>query len=212
MFTRVPTHRRPHATTNGSRRRVRVVVGVLLVFVTAAAVGLENMRDARLVDAARDWFGAPSAAGAADHVSVPPRPARPSARRWRGVLHALDLRREQAWENGHRRQLATVFVPGSAVLGRDVSRLTAYLRRGLCVSGVTMRYRHIEIVATGPGLVRLRVVDRLQATAAHEADGVASRALPTDRPSRHLITLTRTGVGWRIAEITWAAHRRPRPG
>ncbi len=208
----VPTHRRPQAATIRSRRCVLVVVGVLLVFVTTAAVGLVALRETPLGEVARDRPEASYAAGAGGEESPPPTSGRRAEGRWGDVLQRLDRRREQAWRTARPRALATVFAPGSAVLRRDVARLAAYLRRGFRVSGVTMHFERIRVVARRPGRVRLQVVDRLQATAVHQLGGVATRALPTDRPSRHLITVARMSAGWRIADVTWPGHRPPRPG
>lgn len=224
MPTRVPTHRRPQAAIPRSWRCV-LAVGVLLVFGTAGGVGLvltslqAPTADVRQGSRTTSYAAGTSSADGADGADAGAvGPVRPgghglsTAPRWLRVLNRLDLRRQQAWRRGSPQRLARVFAPDSRVLRRDAAHLAGYERRGLRVSGVAMQYWQVQVVGRRRGLVRLRVLDRLQAAAVRGPLDSSIRLLPTDRPSRQLITLSRAGVGWRIADIvTWTRHTRPRP-
>jgi hypothetical protein len=93
-----------------------------------------------------------------------------------------------------------VYTPQSRALSLDRSQIRRYHRRGLHVNGVHLDFGRVVVLHREPHLVRLRVVDRLSPMTALTRSG-SPRSLPRDRPSRHLLVLRRTAVGWRIARV-----------
>ena len=126
--------------------------------------------------------------------------SQPTESRWASVLHRLDERREHAYVQADPSLFDQVYVRGSPVRGADVRLLRSYVRRGLELEAVPMHLRDVEVIAQSDRRVRLRVVDRLGVVRVRHADG-PWRALPTDRPTKRIITLRRGVDGWRIAEI-----------
>jgi hypothetical protein len=121
-------------------------------------------------------------------------------RRWLQVLDEISERRANAWRQGDAGLLRGVFVPGSAELAADTQMLHGYLRRGLLVSGVHVRFLAVEVQSQQPGSVTLLVVDRLGPAVAHDSAGDVQR-LPHDLPSRHQIELRQVDTQWRIARV-----------
>ncbi|UYM05447.1 hypothetical protein [Solicola gregarius] len=121
--------------------------------------------------------------------------------RWQSVLRQLDAARERAFVRGDAGLLGRVYVPGSDVRRADARLIRAYERRGLELDAVPMRVRDVEVVSRAERRVLLRVLDRLGAVRVRAPAGGAWRPLPRDRPSEHVITLTNTRAGWRIAGI-----------
>ncbi|MGH3507570.1 MAG: hypothetical protein ACRDO2_10250, partial [Nocardioidaceae bacterium] len=129
----------------------------------------------------------------------------PTKRRWRLVLERLDRAREHAWRSGRVGDLRQVWTATSSGLAADRQMLRAWLARGHRVAGVAMAYGSVRMLHQGRHTVVLRCVDRLD-----RAVGLPSRQLstgpptlplPTDRPTRHHITLVRTDGGWRLSEV-----------
>ncbi len=126
--------------------------------------------------------------------------------RWGTLLARLDAVRERAWRQGSTALLSRVYAEGSPELTADRRHLRAYLARGLRVEGVSLTVRRLTVVAVRQGWVRLRVVERLGPVQAMTVDGRA-RALPSDRPTCHLIDLSRDD-GWRIARVVAGSEAR----
>jgi hypothetical protein len=116
------------------------------------------------------------------------------------VLHRLDAERAVAWLRGDPALLGHVYVTPSPALRRDQRALSGYLHRGLVVRGVHLRVARVRLLVRRPGLVTLRVVDRLGAMTAVDVGGERMR-LPRDQPTRHLLRLRRTVHQWRIAAV-----------
>jgi hypothetical protein len=116
------------------------------------------------------------------------------------VLGRLDAARAAAWLRGDLAMLGRVYLTRSAALRRDQRTLSEYLDRGLVVRGVHLRIARVRLLARRPGLVTLRVVDRLGAMTAVDTDGERMR-LPRDQPTRHLLVLRRAVDRWRIAAV-----------
>jgi hypothetical protein len=212
----VARHLRPRgswARRSSVTGSVVAVVLVLVLVAVTAVVGLRVLRER-----------VPAASGLAARQTVqpvppvtaataPPRPGRSTgphtprrrappdtATRWAAVLHRLDAVRAAAWLHGDPTLLGRVYVTSSPALRRDRRALGGYLHRGLVVRGVHLRFARVRLVARRPGLVTLRVVDRLGVMAAVDVDGERLR-LPRDQPTRHLLMLRRTVDRWRIAAI-----------
>ncbi len=134
--------------------------------------------------------------------SAYPKQAVPTRRetRWLSVVSGLDAVRERAWRTGRPALLRTVYVEGSLLLERDQRMLHAYAERGLRVSGASLELKRIRVVARQPGVVRLVLVDELDRLVAWARSG-ATRQLPDDQPSRHLLELRREAGGWQIAAV-----------
>lgn len=126
-------------------------------------------------------------------------PSRPVTR-WRHVLESLLARRASAYAEANAAALASVYLPGSAVLERDREILRDWHRRGLTVRGASVRLHSVHLVDHSPDRAVLRVVDRLAGAVAVATDG-STRALPHDRPTRHRVLLVKTVQGWRISSV-----------
>jgi len=184
-------------------------VGVIAVIaVIAAAVGWLVMRgpDAsadglRSLEAASTT--APAPAESVLPTTAPSHQRGPAATRWYAVLARLDATRERAWRSGSVVLLAQVYAAGSPELELDQANLRAYLDRGLRVEGVSLTVGRLTVVERHRHRVRLCIVDELGPLQATTSDGRA-RALPRDRPTRHLIDLRRDG-DWRIARVVTVA-------
>jgi hypothetical protein len=142
--------------------------------------------------------------------SAPPGPAvtassptapRVGSARWRRVLDQLNDKRHAAWLRGDPRLLREVYLPRSRPLARDREALREYLSRGLRVHGVRLQFARVHVLARSPGLICLRVVDRLNEMTARASDG-RILPLPLDQPTRHRIVLRLLGGSWRIAAVS----------
>jgi hypothetical protein len=120
--------------------------------------------------------------------------------RWGRVLGRLDRVRGRAFASGEVAALGAVYQAGSAVLHRDRAVLRGYVARGLTVHGVGFDLLDVRIRRAAPGVVVLRVVDRLRLATARSGGG-ARLPLPRDGPTVHRLTLIREGGGWRIAAV-----------
>jgi hypothetical protein len=115
------------------------------------------------------------------------------------VLHRWDRARATAWAAGDVAALRALYTPGSPAGRADVALLSRYLDRGLRVRGLATQVFSVTVLAAGPGLVRLRVVDRL-------AGGLACARhrcvpLPRDQADRRTITLRRSHGRWLVADV-----------
>ncbi len=175
---------------------VALTVGVLLVFVTAAWLGLALHRTPGAEQAPADVSGG--------NATAKPGTGDPSrilvARHWAVVLERLDRRRDQAWRRGRPHDLRQVFTIGSSALYADRAAMRGYLQRGYTVGGARVRFWDVQVQARRAGVVQLDVIDRLEPVSVAGAAGTWT-PLPADRPTRHLITLAATRAGWRISQV-----------
>jgi hypothetical protein len=123
-----------------------------------------------------------------------------AAEQWASVLARLDRRRAKAYATGDPALLRAVYVPGSAVLRRDQVMLARYVRRGLHIRGLRMHVADLRVGAVRPGLVVLRVRDRV---AAGTVSGRGHRRpLPADDLDARLLTLRRVDRGvWLVGGV-----------
>lgn len=117
------------------------------------------------------------------------------------MLERLNDKRHTAWLRGDPRLLGEVYLPRSRALALDREVMRDYLSRGLRVHGVRLHFGRVILVARSPGLVFLRVVDRLDAMTAIASDG-RDLPLPLDQPTRHRIVLRPLHGSWRIAAVS----------
>lgn len=115
------------------------------------------------------------------------------------VLGALDERRAHALAHDDPEALAEVYPPESTLLAADRAVLDAYRERGLRLRGGAVERLSCRTAAERPGRYEVDVVDRVSESAVEASDG--RRALPRDRPTRHLVTLVRTPGGWRVERV-----------
>lgn len=115
------------------------------------------------------------------------------------VLGALDERRAHALEHDDPAALAQVYRPGSTLLAADEAVLDAYRERGLRLRGGRVERLACTTAQEEPGRFEVDVVDRVAEAAVEAPDG--RRALPRDRPSRHVVTLVWTSEGWRVERV-----------
>lgn len=115
------------------------------------------------------------------------------------VLDTLDERRARALEQDDPEALARVYAPGSTLLAADRALIGAYRERGLRLHGGRVERLSCVTVREGPGRLEVDVVDRVAGASVVAPDG--RRALPRDRPSRHVVTLAWTPEGWRVERV-----------
>lgn len=128
--------------------------------------------------------------------------------RWFSVLRRLVSRRSAAWRLGRPRLLQRVFVAGSTVLRRDRAMLRAYQARGLTVRAVRSHLLGILEIRSAPAYAVLSVTDQLGPATAVDRRG-SSQLLPADRPTRHLVVLSRKAGRWLIARVAaWPPQAR----
>ena len=126
------------------------------------------------------------------------------------VLSGWDRQRAAAYASGDVAALRALYVPGSGTGRQDAAVLRAYADRGLVVRGLRMQVLACDISYSGPGRIRLVVTDRVQGAVVVRGaarDPTAIR-LPSDRPSRRVVTFVRRAGRWLVAEVRPAARRR----
>ncbi|GAA3535887.1 hypothetical protein GCM10022234_35780 [Aeromicrobium panaciterrae] len=116
---------------------------------------------------------------------------------WAGVLGELDDVRAEAFAHRDAALLDKVYAPGSSGRTQDASIISAYASRGARVTGADLVLLSCTVRSSSAEQVRLDVVDQLESSRIVWDDGT-SRALPTDQPTRRVVTLIRTRDGWRI--------------
>lgn len=116
---------------------------------------------------------------------------------WRVVLAHLDEARAGAFTDADVSGLDAVYPAGSELQQQDRDLLGSYRERGLTLDGMHMRVRSLEVLDRTATSARLSVVDQLGPTRVRTADG-HWRELPSDRPTRRIVTLELTAAGWRI--------------
>lgn len=117
------------------------------------------------------------------------------------VLGEWTRLRSAAWTAGDPAALAALYGPGSRAGRADLALLRRYLRRGLTVQGMQTQLVSVDVRRRGPGLLVLGVTDRLVGGIAVAEDGSRLR-LPTDQPTRHVVTLRLVGGDWRVERIS----------
>jgi len=115
------------------------------------------------------------------------------------VLDALDERRAVALERDDPAALGQVYPDGSMLRAADERLLAAYRARGLRLHGARVEQLSCRTTQERAGVYVVDVVDRVGGVSARGADG--ERALPRDRPTRHVVELHHHPGGWRLAVV-----------
>lgn len=181
----------------------------VLVLVALAAAGVLAGRLAVLVLDARtppapEARPATVAPGTGWPTALSPTPPAPSgvAVRAASVLHAWDDARAAAYARGDPAALRRLYVPGSSAGLRDAKVLRAYAERGLVVRGLRTQVLALQVLASDPGRVKLKVTDR---RSGGRAVGRGLRVLlPHDAPSTRVVVLRSGAVGegkWRVVSV-----------
>ena len=149
-------------------------------------------------------------------TAVPDRPAppvpRPVSAQLPAAVAAIDVlrdwdeRRARAWAEGDVPGLRRLYTPGSRTGRHDRAALTAYVDRGLRVTGLRMQLVAVEVERSGADALALVVTDRM--TRAVARGGAETVVLPRDQASTWRVSLRRTAGEWRVAEV----RRAPSPG
>lgn len=126
---------------------------------------------------------------------------------WAAALAQLDATRARAFAEADLRHLDEVYAAGSPAKLADAATISAYARRGGRVHGAQLRILSCRVVSVAERRVRLDVVEELGPSRVVWNDTTSS-ALPQDRPSRRVVTLVRTRVGWLIAGSRDVSPRR----
>lgn len=140
-------------------------------------------------------------AGCADHRGAALRPGVTAA----GILRGWDARRADAWAADSVTDLRALYAPGSATGAADVRMLRAWRSRGLVVEHLATQLLSVEVLTRAPGMLRLRVTDRVVRAEAVGPPLTGERVdLPRDRPSTYVIVLERYDDAWLVREATAA--------
>lgn len=123
------------------------------------------------------------------------------------VLHAWDVRRQQAWAAVDAAALRSLYVPGSGAGRADLRLLRAYAARGLVVRRIVTQVFAVRVLQRTSSVMRLRVFDRVAGGEVVE-DGRAV-ALRSSRPVTRDIELRLGPDGWRVASVS-GSGRGPR--
>lgn len=126
---------------------------------------------------------------------------RPAVRALR-LLRDWDARRAAAYTAGDPQLLRRLYAPGSRAGARDARVLRGYAARGLVVDGLTLQVIEARLVAETPGLVRIRVVDRVGGGSVREVGSQhRSTDLPTGGPVSRVVTLVHGKTGWVVRAV-----------
>ncbi len=164
----------------GRSRLLVVALSILAVVLTLVLISLRSP-------------AAPSRGGRVG-ASAAPSSADPLA-----VLHAWDARRSAAWAAGDPRALRDLYASGSAAGARDVRMLRHYLDRDLRVTDLAVQVLAVRVRHRSTDRLTLVVTDRVIGGVA-TGPGVAV-PLPTDAPSRRLVSLRRVAGEWLVDEV-----------
>ena len=115
------------------------------------------------------------------------------------VLREWDRRRSRAWSGGDTAALAALYTRGSRAGRHDHAMLTAYVERGLRVTGLRTQVLAISLRSHAPGRVSVEVTDRV--VGAHAVRRGVRVALPRDRPSTRVVSLRRAAGEWRVVDV-----------
>lgn len=130
------------------------------------------------------------------------------------VLRSWDRARARAYAAGDLASLRALYVDGARAGTSDARLLRAYLSRGLRVHGMRMQLLGVEVLRREPGLLRLRVTDRLVGGVAVGPTGAYARGapLPRDTASTRVLELRRQlpGGRWRVAWVRSGPRRAAR--
>ncbi len=118
---------------------------------------------------------------------------------WATRLTELDQTRAVAFASADPGRLDAVYLPSSRGLRDDAATIEAYANRDGRVVGAELRVLSCHVVRSAEDRVSLDVIDQLAPSHVVWGDG-STTLLPDDRPSRRLVTVVRTGDGWRISE------------
>lgn len=166
----------------------------LLPFVAAMALGCVLLTGWVVVREAGEPVPSGASADVGTPVSSPGRAARA-----RQVLRSWDERRSAAWATGDVTALRSLYVRGSRSGRTDVGMLEEYVDRGLVVRGLQTQVLAVDLLRSGPGLLVLRVTDRVVGGEAVGQGEVAR--LPVDRPSTRRLGLRRVAGEWLVDEV-----------
>lgn len=108
------------------------------------------------------------------------------------VLHAWDERRAEAWAAGDVARLRSLYAVGSPTGRADAAMLRAWEDRGLRVEGMEMQLLSVQVRRRTPDVLVLDVVDRL----------VGPALLPSDLPTRHVVTMRVVAGEWRVVAVS----------
>ena len=115
------------------------------------------------------------------------------------LLRSWDRERSVAYATGSASRLRALYVPGAAVGAADLRVLHGWTHRGLRVSGMRTQLLALSVLDASPGLMRLRLTDRLTGAVARGSGGPV--LLPRDRASTRELTLVRGGRRWRVSAV-----------
>lgn len=147
----------------------------------------------------------PAASGSSVYRTAPvgrDRPRRDDLPRWKVVLTDLDGARARAFERGEESALDGSDAPGSSAHAIDTALLRSVVVRGARVAGLHQLVEAVRVRETGHELVVLRTVDRLLPYEFVDGQGRVLARIPGRGPHTHDVTLVRTVVGWRVAQVS----------
>lgn len=183
------------------------LVGVLTL-VALVLVGVLGSPQAEPPPASYAAAAPPSAPHPTERSERSPAPEKQTASvtgRARALLQDWDRAREQAWRAEDPVALRALYVPTSTAAARDSRMLRRWRDRGLRLTRLRMHLAHLAVTHREPGLLALRVTDRLtDAVVVRRGAGARAEpiALPRDQATVHRLVLRRSGGRWRMASVS----------
>lgn len=123
-----------------------------------------------------------------------------------GLLADLDRERAAAFATADPARLDRVYTTTSEARDRDAAVIAQYRDRGGTVIGALPVVAECSVVRRTGTTIELDVVDALGPAHVRWDDGSTAR-LPTDRPTRRILTLEATADGWRVSGSRSPASR-----
>jgi eukaryotic-like serine/threonine-protein kinase len=184
----------PLVSIGAYRRQLAVVAAAVVALGLALGLGEAWGRHGRSAAAALP-VASPSVAAS---VAAAPTPAD----RWVSVVQRLATTRSRAFDAADPSLLTSVYLAGTSAYVTDLATVRSLVGRGLRANGFAATVEQVTVEQADASTARLHVIDRLSGyTLVDAAGAVHGRGDP--RPARgYMMSLRRTGSGWRITTLT----------
>ncbi len=116
------------------------------------------------------------------------------------VLRRWDRRRERALQGGDATALRGLYTSGSGLAAQDLRLLRTYRGRAARVLGVEVQVRRVDLLASRPSAIRVRVDDRVASARLRMPDGTVRTVRGTSYATRVISFEERAGR-WRVSSV-----------
>ncbi len=117
----------------------------------------------------------------------------------RAALAEWDARRADAWASGDVGALRGLYVAGSPSGREDVRMLSAYVDRGLHVTGLITQVLAWQVIEESDSALVVRVTDRIVGGVV--TGGRSMTSLPRDRPTTYTVTMRPVDGEWLVWSV-----------